>query len=324
MNKIKYIKLRKIILLLLIIYLLLLIIRMCNILEICCTIINLISPIFIGFTISWILKPIVLYLNNYLNEKVSIPLTYTLLIIIISLIGYFFIPVLIKEVKNIIPLLIDLINKIPKEYTKNIDMAKIGEKLINCTSNIKNVLLNLFYSVFISYYFLLSHKSVSKFISKYTPSSLINEISTNLHAFVKGTLLDTLILFIMSIITLTAFKMPYSLLFSIVISLTNIIPFIGPYIGGVPAVLVALSINIKFAITITIIVILLQFIESSFIHPLIMSKSLNLHPISIIISLIIFGYLFGVIGMLISTPLLSIIKSLYLYYKKRPMKVLNK
>ena len=324
MNKIKYIKLRKIILLLLIIYLLLLIIRMCNILEICCTIINLISPIFIGFTISWILKPIVLYLNNYLNEKVSIPLTYTLLIIIISLIGYFFIPVLIKEVKNIIPLLIDLINKIPKEYTKNIDMTKIGEKLINCTSNIKNVLLNLFYSIFISYYFLLSHKSVSKFISKYTPSSLINEISTNLHAFVKGTLLDTLILFIMSIIVLTAFKMPYSLLFSIVISLTNIIPFIGPYIGGVPAVLVALSINIKFAITITIIVILLQFIESSFIHPLIMSKSLNLHPISIIISLIIFGYLFGVIGMLISTPLLSIIKSLYLYYKKRPMKVLNK
>lgn len=324
MNKIKYIKLRKIILLLLIIYLLLLIIRMCNILEICCTIINLISPIFIGFTISWILKPIVLYLNNYLNEKVSIPLTYALLIIIISLIGYFFIPVLIKEVKNIIPLLVDLINKIPKEYTKNIDMTKIGEKLINCTSNIKNVLLNLFYSVFISYYFLLSHKSVSKFISKYTPSSLINEISTNLHAFVKGTLLDTLILFIMSIITLTAFKMPYSLLFSIVISLTNIIPFIGPYIGGVPAVLVALSINIKFAITITIIVILLQFIESSFIHPLIMSKSLNLHPISIIISLIIFGYLFGVIGMLISTPLLSIIKSLYLYYKKRPMKVLNK
>ena len=55
-----------------------------------------------------------------------------------------------------------------------------------------------------------------------------------------------------------------------------------------------------------------------------MSKSLNLHPISIIISLIIFGYLFGVIGMLISTPILSVIKSLYLYYKKRPKKALNR
>lgn len=324
MNKIKYLKIRKILLLLLITYLILLIIRMCNILEICCTIINLISPIFFGFAISWILKPIVLYLNKYISEKLSIPITYSILIVIISIISYFFIPVLIKEVKNIIPFIIDLFNKIPKEYTKNIDMTRIGKRLISCTSNIKNILLNIFYSVFISYYFLVGHKSVTKFISKYTPSSLINEISTNLKAFVKGTLLDTLILFIMSIILLTAFKMPYALLFSIVISLTNIIPFIGPYIGGVPAILVGLSVNLKLGITITIIVILLQFVESSFIHPLIMSKSLNLHPISIIISLIIFGYLFGVIGMLISTPILSVIKSLYLYYKKRPKKALNR
>ena len=91
MNKIKYLKIRKILLLLLITYLILLIIRMCNILEICCTIINLISPIFFGFAISWILKPIVLYLNKYISEKLSIPITYSILIVIISIISYFFI-----------------------------------------------------------------------------------------------------------------------------------------------------------------------------------------------------------------------------------------
>ena len=111
--------------------------------------------------------------------------------------------------------------------------------------------------------------------------------------------------------------MPYALLFSIVISLTNIIPFIGPYIGGVPAVLVGLSVNLKLGITITIIVILLQFVESSFIHPLIMSKSLNLHPISIIISLIIFGYLFGVLGMIFATPIMASIKIIASYYNEK-------
>ena len=115
MNKIKYLKLRKILLLLLITYLILLIIRMCNILEICCTIINLISPIFFGFAISWILKPIVLYLNKYISEKLSIPITYSILIVIISIISYFFIPVLIKEVKNIIPFIIDSFNKILRQ-----------------------------------------------------------------------------------------------------------------------------------------------------------------------------------------------------------------
>jgi predicted PurR-regulated permease PerM len=114
--------------------------------------------------------------------------------------------------------------------------------------------------------------------------------------------------------------MPYAFLFSIIISITNLIPFIGPYIGGIPAVLVATSINYHLGILILIIVTISQFIESSFIHPIIMSKSLKLNPITIIMGLIVFGYFFGVVGMIISTPLISILKTLYLYFKDHPFK----
>ena len=156
------------------------------------------------------------------------------------------------------------------------------------------------------------------------PSKLSLEITSNLRVFVKGTLLDTVILFIMSLITFSISKMPYALLFAIFTSITNVIPFIGPYIGGVPAVLVSLSVSMRLGIIVLIEVMILQFIESSFIHPYIMSKGLKINPIIILIGLIVFGYFFGIIGMLISTPLISVIKSIYEYYEPNIKKALHK
>lgn len=322
MIKIKNSKLLKLLVLLIDIILVLYLIRECKITHFCCTIINLISPIFIGYIISWIIKPLVNKLNNKFNINISIIITYLIILILLILFCYLLVPFIIKEVINILPLLKNIYNKLPYEYIKNININRISSKIINITISIKDIILNIFYSLFISYYFLRDNKKITKFISKYTPSKLINEISSNLRLFVKGTLLDTIILFIMTLISLYITNIPYAILLSIFISITNIIPYIGPYIGAIPALLVSFSISNKLIFITLILVILLQFIESSFIHPIIMSKSMNIHPITILIGLIIFGHFFGVIGMIISTPLVSIIKSLYLYYK--PLKKLLK
>jgi predicted PurR-regulated permease PerM len=264
--------------------------------------------------------------NKKFNKVISTIFTYLILILIVGVLGYFFIPIVINEIKNLIPEVITLYQSLPANITNNINLSEIGLKvlkLINtCSSNVKMIVLNIFYSIFISYYFLIAHEEVSKFIAKYIPSSLICDISINLKAFVRGTILDTIILFVMSLISFSLIKMPYSLLFAIVIALTNIIPFIGPYIGGVPAILVAFSVSKEVGIIILGIIIILQFVESSFIHPIIMSKSLKINPIFIIIGLIVFSYFFGIIGMLLATPLVSIIKSIYLYYRNRRFKPL--
>ena len=319
--KIKDRYLKKFLLILLNILVFLIIIKECKLIGFCYTMITLISPLFLGYVIAWLLKPIMLKFNKKFNTIVSSILTYVLLIIIVGLVGYFFIPVVIKEIKNIIPDAINLYHRFPKNFTNNINLNEIGSKILkivnDCTSNIKSVILNIFYSLFISYYYLISHKQVSKFIGKYLPSKLLYDISTNLKAFVKGTIIDTVILFILSLVSLYFVKMPYSLLFAIVISLTNVIPYIGPYIGGIPAVLVAFSVNNKIGFMVFILILVLQFIESSIIHPYIMSKSLKISPLFIMIGLIVFSYFFGVFGMLISTPLVSIIKSCYLYYSSK-------
>lgn len=322
MVKIRNSKLLKLLIILADILLLLVVIRECKITNFCCTIFKLVSPVIIGYVIAWILKPLVNKFSKNYSYTASTIICYFLIIIIILIFGYFLVPFITNESKHIIPMLENIYNHIPNHILSKIDVKQLSYKLINITISVKDVILNLFYSLFISYYFLVDNKRVTRFIAKYTPSKLVNEISTNLRLFVKGTLLDTVILFVMTIISFKIIKMPYVLLLSLLISLTNIIPYIGPYIGGAPAVLIGFTVSKSIGVYALILVVVLQFIESTFIHPIIMSKSLNIHPIIILIGLIIFGHFFGIIGMLISTPLVSIIKSLYLYYK--PFKKLLK
>ncbi len=317
-SKIKETNLRKILFLLLIFLTFLFILKESKLIGFCCTFLSILSPLFVGYVIAWLLKPIMLKFNKKFSIVTSSIITYVILSFIIIIIGYLFIPVVIKEIKNLIPNAISFYQNLPSNIKDNIDLKSLGEKALtiinNCTNNIKTIILNAFYSIFISYYYLIRHKEVTRFLSKYIPGNLANDISLNLKGFVRGTIIDTLVLFIITLISFYIVKMPYSLLFAIIISLTNIIPYIGPYIGGLPAILVALSISSKLAIIILIMVIISQFIESNIIHPLIMSKSINVSPLFIIIGIIVFGYIFGIIGMLISTPLVSIIKSCYEYY----------
>ena len=243
MVKIRNSKLLKLLIILVDILLLLVVIRECKITHFCCTILNLISPVIIGYVIAWILKPIVNKLSKNYSYTGSTIICYFFIIIALLIFGYFLVPFIKDESKHIIPMLESLYNRIPNHILSKIDVKQLSYKLINITISVKDVILNLFYSLFISYYFLVDNKRITKFIAKYTPGKLVNEISTNLRLFVKGTLLDTAILFIMTIISFKIIKMPYVLLLSLLIAITNIIPYIGPYIGGVPAILIGFTVS---------------------------------------------------------------------------------
>lgn len=309
----------KITLILIIILLSIIIIKECKILGFCYTIINLISPIFFGFVFAWLIKPIMLYLNRHLNVIIASSITYVLIIFLVSLISYFALPIMIREIRELVALLMELYENIDPNLIKNMDLSTIGTKVFawfnHAFTDIKNLVLNIFYAIFIGFFFLINHEKVSNFFAKRIPPKLIEEVSMNLKAYVRGTLIDTLVLFILTIIIFHFIKLPYALLFAILISLTNIIPYIGPYIGGIPSVLVAFGISSSLGFAVFGIVIVLQFIESMLIHPYIMSKALEINQILIMMSLIICGYFWGVIGMLISTPIISVIKTLYEYNK---------
>ena len=142
----------------------------------------------------------------------------------------------------------------------------------------------------------------------------LTSISITLRKYLKGLLLDTVTLcIILSILTSIFFGAKIGIMtaivFSLIAALFNIIPYVGPIIGAIPLVLVVFqSYGILGIIGASILIFLAQFVESNIIYPRIMGNSINMHPVTLMVGLLVCSTLFGFVGMFISTPLLSIIK----------------
>ena len=133
---------------------------------------------------------------------------------------------------------------------------------------------------------------------------------------VNGTFLVATIVFVLDTLLFWIFKLPGALLFGLFCGLTDLIPYIGPYIGGALAVLVGFSESKFIGIATTIIVIIVQLLENTILQPIVMSRAIKLKPIAIILCLTLFGNFFGIMGMLVATPILAIIKVIFLYVNK--------
>ena len=103
------------------------------------------------------------------------------------------------------------------------------------------------------------------------------------------------------------------MVFGLFCAITNVIPYIGPYIGGAPAVLVGFSMSPMTGICALIAVVIAQLLESYFLQPLVMGKTMKLHPVTIMIGLLVFGHFFGILGMIFATPTISILKTIFTF-----------
>ena len=109
--------------------------------------------------------------------------------------------------------------------------------------------------------------------------------------------------------------MKYALILGIVIGVTNVIPYFGPIIGAVPAIIIAAAMGMKKVIWVAVIVFGLQFLEGNVLSPLIVGKSLHMHPLIIMLALLLGGEVGGVVGLILAVPLLVIIKVAILHAK---------
>lgn len=152
---------------------------------------------------------------------------------------------------------------------------------------------------------------------------LIHRITSSLKFFIRGQLLDAAAVGIMTSLFLAVIGLPYFLVIGIIAGLGNLIPYLGPIIGFMPAFFVVMMLPGGFSmiwiIKVIIVFILVQFIEGTFVYPIAIGKSVNLHPLVVIIGVTVGGQLGGVLGMLIAVPLISIVKVtfevLYSYLK---------
>ncbi len=125
--------------------------------------------------------------------------------------------------------------------------------------------------------------------------------------FIFGKLVDSLIIGIICFIFCMITRMPYSMLISIIIGITNVIPFFGPYLGAVPSAVLILTISPIKCLIFVVFIIVLQQIDGNIIGPKILGDRLGLSAFWILFSILIFGSLFGVAGMLVGAPLFAVL-----------------
>ena len=184
--------------------------------------------------------------------------------------------------------------------------------------------LNLVLGLMIGFYLLYDFHKVNDNIKNIIPCSwknnyeeLVHRINTSLRSYVQGVLLVMLLVFITQSIGLTLAGLKAPILFALFCAVTDIIPYFGPYIGGIPAVIVGFTISPITGICVLISILVVQMLENNFYQPLIMGHTMKLHPVTIMIGLLIFQHFFGIIGMVVATPVIACLKVLITFANEK-------
>lgn len=125
--------------------------------------------------------------------------------------------------------------------------------------------------------------------------------------FVLGKMIDSLIIGILCFIIMSLVKLPYTLMISVIVGVTNMIPYFGPFIGAVPGVLLLLFSDLKYAFIFVILIIVLQQFDGLFLGPKILGDSTGLRPLWIIFAITVGGSIAGVFGMFLGVPTLAVL-----------------
>ena len=216
--------------------------------------------------------------------------------------------------------------KDPKFITKaNEALTKMSEQLpeilmktFDATSGVINGVVDFVVGFVFSVYVLADKKRLKRQASKVFASIMPDKAYSNtlkfyrltsdtFGGFINGQLTEAVILGVLCFIGMKIFGFEYAILISVIIGITNIIPIFGPIIGTIPGALILLFVNPMHAVWFVVFIIVLQQLESNLIYPRVVGNSVGLPPLWTLIAITIGGGLFGLLGMLLSVPFMSII-----------------
>ncbi len=184
--------------------------------------------------------------------------------------------------------------------------------------SVAKVLWNLIIGLIVSIYVLGSKEQFSGQFKKIVFSAMsekkANEFLSDVRyankifgSYLSGKIVDSLIIGILCFIFMSIFKLPYAMLISLIVGVTNMIPFFGPFLGAIPSLLLILMVSPVAALKFLILVVCLQQFDGNILGPKILGDSTGLSSFWIIFSITLFGAYFGVIGMAIGVPIFALI-----------------
>jgi predicted PurR-regulated permease PerM len=311
---------------------------------------SVIVYILIAGVISLIGRPIVMFLRKRLkfNNTLAVIVTMVFLIAIFTGIVSLLIPLLVEQGQNLSLLDIDrLKSNIESLYTETItyleinhidaeqaikdskilssmDYSIIPNFLNSIVSGLGSFSIGLMSVLFIAFFFLKDRNLFQQGILTFVPNNKesntkrsIEKISDLLSRYFVGLFFQILILFIIYTIGLLIIGIENAVVIAFLCALINLIPYLGPLIGGAIMMLLVMTNNLgeSFSVIVLpklfytfIVIAIAQLVDNFFSQPFIFSKSVKSHPLEIFLIIIIAGLLFGVVGMIVAVPFYTAIK----------------
>lgn len=310
------------------------------------------STAIISVVVTYLINPLAMKLEDLgLKRSYAILVVYLIVILFFAIIVVFLWPMLVEQLKNLvqsIPQIVQYINELGEKIgakftdypaandfitngTKSIlkslnkvqdnlifEMGNIGEKVSGLASGIIRVVL---IPVF-TFYFIMFKEKYFVWIKNQVPpnkykstTSLFKEIDRVNSQFVRGRLIMAIAVGIMTTIFLLIMRIDYALIIGIITCVADIIPYIGPALGFIPAVVLALVDSPIKAVIVAAAFVLIQWVENNILAPKILGTTIGLNPLLILTSLILGAGMFGVPGMIFAVPVVATLKVVLGHFK---------
>lgn len=195
-------------------------------------------------------------------------------------------------------------------------MTSLGNGIFGTLKFLYNLIIGYIISIYVLFDKEKFRSQAKKLLYTFISSEKVNIILENLRytdkvfgSFFSGKLIDSLIIGLLCFVGMLIFDMPYSLVIAVIVGVTNIIPYFGPFIGAIPSAILILLVSPSKCITFIIFIFVLQQFDGNILGPKILGNKTGLSSFWVLFSLLIFGGLFGMIGMIIGVPIFSIFYS---------------
>lgn len=293
-------------------------------------VVDVLALVFVAIIFATALEPAVNWMNrNHIPRALSVLVLYLLIFLILSLIIVLMVPPLIDQVT-------ELAKSFPYYYERLLSafsyfsgtgqdtvastlqqsLQSLGANLAQATTSILSTLVSVFGGLLqfvvlltVAFYLVVEEDGILRFIRSITPSvyhpyiiQMMRRLKAKLGSWLRGQLLLMLIIGVLTYIGLSLLGAKYALVLALWAGITEIIPYVGPILGAVPAIFLALSVSPMQALLVGAMYLVIQQLENNIIVPLVMKKTVGLNPIISIVAIAIGAKLGGVIGAVLSIP----------------------
>lgn len=298
-------------------------------------------PLLLGGVLFYLTRPVLNFLMKRKFPKWAAVLTVLLSIVLVFYLFFIMVgpivtgqintlvdnaPEIIQSVEESAQYVFDQRERLPDSIEEQLNgmASQIGDRLgdiggwvVSFIGSFVSGVITLVLVPFFLVYLLVDHKKFVPFVSGFFSGErkrwirkTLQDIDDTLQAYIQGQLFVSFLVGIMLLIGYLIIGLDYALLLALIGMATNVIPFLGPYIAVIPAILIALVEDPIKAVYVGIIMLVAQQIESNFITPNVMGKSLDVHPLTVITLILAAGNIAGLWGIILAIPVYAVIKTI--------------